>query len=130
MNAAMLLREQSRGSGIVSDDRCDPSTPFTTWEIALDRVELDVMRAERDLARSGELPVDLRIDRWDVPANYGPLPVALRERAEQILIRQQACLRTMAERLGAVGRQQAVVEAVDAATSTSSNSPIYVERYI
>ena len=134
MNTATLSRDQvrelSRGSGLVSDDRIDPHTPYTAWEVALDRIELDVMRAERDLARVGNDIVELRIDRWDVPTNYGPLPLALRDRAEQILIRQQTCLKQMAEQLGAVGRQQAVVEAVDAATGTSGLSPVYVEKYL
>ncbi len=112
-------------SGLMGDD-LDPHTPYAAWEVTLDRLELDVMRVERGLANNSVVACD----PWDVPADYGPIPQGLQERAQQLLARQRDCMTTMAEVLTAVGRQQAVVDAVGQATSTHGITPVYVERYI
>ena len=55
------------------------------WQVALDRIELDVIRAERALETDGVM----RVDEWTVPDDYGPIPVSLRGRAEDILAHYQ-----------------------------------------
>ena len=92
------------------------------WQVTLDRMELDVIRAEIALANDGEL----RIDEWDVPGDHGPIPPALRAQARELLERQQAVLEQVAQKLGATLRQQAVVERVSQ-SSTSPSGPIYVD---
>ena len=98
----------------------DPS--HEAWQISLDRIELDVVRAEIALANGSTI----RTDEWDVPADHGPLPADLRPRAEEILARQQVVMTQMAEQLGTTLRQQAVVDRVGRA-STRHHVPIYVD---
>ncbi len=92
------------------------------WEVSLDRIELDVIRAEISLANDS----DLRVDEWDVPVDHGPLPASLRPRAEELLARQEALLARIADKLGATGRQQAVVERVGR-VSVAPTGPVYVD---
>lgn len=92
------------------------------WQVTLDRIELDVVRAEIALANGATI----RTDEWDVPADHGPLPTDLRPRAEEILARQQTVLTQIAEQLGTTLRQQAVVERVGRSTA-ASQVPIYVD---
>jgi hypothetical protein len=92
------------------------------WQVALDRLELDVVRLERHLDEDREL----RTDIWDVPHVPGPLPAALRERAEELLARQRHGLECLANRLGQAVRQQAVADAVSR-TASSASGPVYVD---
>ncbi len=80
------------------------------WEIALDRVELDVIRAERALTGSEGTA---RVDAWHIPDDYGPIPGALRPRAENLVARQQQVIRGLAERMAVTAQHLAIVE-VDA----------------
>ncbi len=93
------------------------------WEVALDRIELDVMRAEHRLAHGLTLTIDL----WDVPVGYGPLPDSLRTKAEEILARQRACLEQMSLALGVTYRQQAVAEAMGRTSPAPGDQAIYVD---
>lgn len=92
------------------------------WQVDLDRIELDVLRAERALENGTEL----RSDPWDVPSHLGPIPEALLERAETIRARQRAVLTEIAERLGSTLRHQSVIDRVDLSSSLS-NLPIYLD---
>lgn len=92
------------------------------WQVTLDRIELDVIRAELALAHG----TDLRVDQWDVPGPQGPVPTALQARAHEILARQEAVLEQLADRLGDTSRQQAVVDRVDRA-SGRRHVPAYVD---
>lgn len=92
------------------------------WQVDLDRIELDVLRAERALDSGSEL----RTDPWDLPGNHGPIPPALQERAEGIHARQQAVMLRIAEQLGATLRQQTVVDRV-ALSSARENLPVYLD---
>jgi hypothetical protein len=59
------------------------------WAQALDDLELDVLRAEqllRAVHGAGEQPDAPR--PWDPPANLGPLPETMLERAQQVHARQ------------------------------------------
>jgi hypothetical protein len=92
------------------------------WQVDLDRIELDVLRAERALDNGSEL----RVDAWDVPGNHGPLPAELRERAETILSRQRDVMERIADRLGVTLRHQGVLDRVGLGSSLN-NVPIYLD---
>lgn len=92
------------------------------WQVDLDRIELDVLRAERALDNGSEL----RVDAWDVPGNHGLIPPDLRERAESILVRQQAVMERIAERLGVTLRHQGVLDRVGLGSSLN-NIPLYLD---
>ncbi|MGZ4445122.1 MAG: hypothetical protein ACXVWZ_00615 [Nocardioides sp.] len=92
------------------------------WETALDRLELDVMRAERmldDATITG-------IESWDEPQLAGPIPPDLVERALEILERQERVQRVLAERLGELRAQHEFAERVDRATGRVRR-PVYVD---
>lgn len=94
------------------------------WEVTLDRIELDLVRAERALES------DLgpgRIDEWQAPDYYGPIPVSLRPRAEDILARQQVAMRRIAEQLGVTSQHQAIVESVTPLLTRSHDRSVYVD---
>ncbi|MXG87942.1 hypothetical protein [Nocardioides flavescens] len=94
------------------------------WETALDRIELDLIRAERSVdspALLGELTT------WHQPEDYGPIPSSLRPRAEDILARQQQVLRTLGERLGRTAQRQAVVDGVTAISAGAQPGAVYVD---
>lgn len=92
------------------------------WQVDLDRIELDVLRAERALATGAEL----RTDPWDVPTGHGPIPADLHERAASILDRQRAVMEQIAERLGATLRHQTVVDRAGLG-SDLDNLPVYLD---
>ncbi len=98
-------------------------THFESWQLELDRLELDVMRAERAFATDGLL----RTDGWQVPGLAGPMPEDLHERARELLVRQESLLAGLAERLGATGRQQAVADHVDRASTRDRSRPVYFD---
>lgn len=103
-------------------------TRFEAWEVVLDRIELDLIRAERALqtgAGLGEAPAD-----WDVPEGYGPIPAALRGRAEDIIRRQQYALRAMAVQLGVTAQHQALVEDLESLSTRSGAGPVYVDMRV
>ena len=78
------------------------------WEIALDRVELDVIRAERALA-GGEGTA--QVDAWHLPDDYGPIPGALRPRAEELVNRQRQVLSGLSERMAVTALHRTIVDA-------------------
>lgn len=98
-------------------------THFESWQLELDRLELDVMRAERAFATDGML----RTDAWEVPSLAGPVPEDLRVRATELLARQQELLVRLAERLGATHRQQAVADNVGRVSARDRSRPVYFD---
>ncbi|WP_148615838.1 hypothetical protein [Nocardioides rubriscoriae] len=92
------------------------------WAVELDRLELDVMRAERALPTGDPI----RTDSWDAPTSIGPIPSVLVDRARDLLERQAVCLEAMAERLGGAARQHAMAVAVTNATGRGG-VPVYVD---
>lgn len=101
----------------------DPSQArFEAWEVVLDRLELDVIRTERALASGAGLPRPL--DSWHVPDDYGPVPAALRARAEEVLGRQRDAVRHLAEALDVTEAHQAYVAG---ATRRTGGGPVYVD---
>ena len=107
----------------VSDPSVLAQADVTAWEIVLDRIELDVMRGERNLARG----LEFRTDPWDLPDDdLGPLPVALVDRAAGIHRRQHDLIEKMSETLHYTLRQQAVAEAASRDQGTTPY-PVYVD---
>jgi hypothetical protein len=91
----------------MSDDR-----HHLIWATTLDRLELDVMRAERMLVD----PSRPAPEPWDDPLLTGPIPADLLERAIALRERQRAVEAALASRLGAVSRQHDFANRVDRAT--------------
>ena len=110
----------------VADPAVLAMADVTAWEIVLDRIELDVMRGERNLARG----LEFRTDPWDLPDDdLGPLPVALVERAAGIHRRQHDLIEKMNETLHYTWRQQAVAEAASR-DQAATPYPVYVDVVI
>jgi hypothetical protein len=92
------------------------------WETALDRLELDVLRAERMVAN----PAHYDLEPWDEPLVDGPLPADLVERALDLRDRQQQVQTKLSEALQTLGRQSAFTERVDRATGRVGHA-VYVD---
>ena len=101
----------------------DEARQHLIWETALDRLELDVLRAEQMIARN---PAPHDLDHWDEPLVEGPLPADLLDRALELRARQQAVQRQLAQALQALSRQSAFTDRVDRATARQS-APVYVD---
>ncbi len=84
------------------------------WEVALDRIELDLIRAEQAMAKGAGLD---RIDEWRVPDYYGPIPLSLRPRAEEILARQRQVVQQIADRLNVTVQHQSILDGVGQLTT-------------
>ncbi|GAB2873644.1 hypothetical protein [Nocardioides pacificus] len=87
------------------------------WETALDRLELDVMRAERLLDEDATVAPPAS---WDEPELDGPIPDDLVERALALLERQRRVQDTLQQRLDASRQQHAFADRVDRATGRAS----------
>jgi hypothetical protein len=92
------------------------------WETALDRLELDVIRAERMLADS-TVPA---LESWDEPELEGPIPPDLLDRAVAIRTRQERVQAALVDALGDVRRQHDFADRVDRATGRAA-TPVYVD---
>ncbi len=112
----------------MSDTYGAPEEPTASrheaWEVALDRVELDLIRTEQAIEAGTGLA---RLDQWHVPDYYGPIPVSLRPRAEEILARQQRAVRRISEQLGATLQTQALVDDVARLSTRGSDQAVYVD---
>lgn len=95
------------------------------WESALDRLEMEVMLAERVLTHPEEPPQ--RAEAWDEPTPIGSIPADLVERALAIRERQVRAEAALAEALGSVRRQHRFAERVDRATGRRTDHPVYVD---
>jgi hypothetical protein len=82
------------------------------WATALDRLELEVILAERRLEDPSRPPQD----SWDEPDLHGPIPADLRDRALVLRARQQQVQVAMTTLLGTIGRQHGFANRVDRAT--------------
>ena len=92
------------------------------WETALDRLELDVLRAEQMSAQ----PAAFDLEPWDEPNLEGPIPEDLVERALALRARQQEVQGSLATALSALSRQHAFADRVDRATARAGQ-PVYVD---
>lgn len=92
------------------------------WATALDRLELEVILAERMLLD----PSRPAPDTWDEPLLEGPIPVDLRERAVTLRERQHRVRVEMTTLLGMIGRQHDFANRVDRATRRPDR-PVYLD---
>ena len=82
------------------------------WETTLDRLELDVLQAERILAD----PDRRAPEAWQQPAVSGPIPPDLVQRAATIVARPAREQAQLAAPLGTVARHHEFAARVDRAT--------------
>ena len=94
-----------------------------TWEVALDRLELDVIMSRR-LLRVLDPP---HPEPWDVPDVTGPIPASLLPRALDIQRRQAAVQLALREALTANGKHRALTDRVNRASSQGLINPVYVD---
>ncbi len=96
------------------------------WETALDRLELEVILAERILADPTRGP---RPDHepWDEPQLEGPIPADLADRAMSIRARQLKVEARLVTALGAARRQHQFADRVDRATGRRTGHAVYVD---
>jgi hypothetical protein len=92
------------------------------WATALDRLELEVILAERRL----EDPTRPAPESWDEPDLQGPIPADLRERAVALLDRQHRVRVAMTTLLGSIGRQHDFANRVDRATRRTGQA-VYLD---
>ena len=101
------------------------------WETALDRLELDLMRAERLLHHDRSPALDSPvINDWDEPDLDGPVPDDLYERAVELRARQESLQAALASRLGTIRREHAFAARVERATGRAagrSERPVYLD---
>lgn len=95
------------------------------WAAALDALEMDVEAVEAMITgehHTREAPV---ADLWTPPARLGPLPPALRPRADDILARQLAAAEAIA--LALVGTRRQVVLSGRIESGEAAPRPAYVD---
>lgn len=95
------------------------------WETALDRLELDVILAERLLADPSADPSDAA-ETWDEPRLEEPIPADLVARARELRGRQDRVQAALTARLGTLRREHAFAARVDRATSRCDR-PVYLD---
>ena len=89
------------------------------WSQVLDQLEDDVHRSERD-------PGSLR-SSWHPPADLGPLPVEMAERATRLVARQQRVADEISARIGTIARHQSLVSALDSRSAHQHRPSVYVD---
>lgn len=102
---------------------------MSTWDDVLDGLE-----RELDAVAQGAVPpTDAATTAWEPPADLGPLPAALADRARMLLARQHAqaarLRATLDETLAArrrTGREHEAARRLQAATATPT-PPVYVD---
>lgn len=94
------------------------------WETALDRLELDVILAERLL----DDPTRQVPEPWDEPQLTGPIPADLQDRAVAIAERQRRVRTRLGEKLTSVGRQHAFADRIHQATR-AVDVPVYLDLH-
>ena len=96
------------------------------WETALDRLELDVLGAERILADPSR---DGRVghEPWDEPTLAGPIPLDLVDRALELRERQLRVEADLTRAVGVVSRQHRFADRVDRATGRGHGQAVYLD---
>lgn len=112
------------GTGVAGHVHPD-SSEHLHWETALDRLELDVMLAERTLADPSR---DRQIDEpWDEPMLAGPIPADLVARALEIRERQLQVEAQLVRAVGVARCQHRFADRVDRATGRGQGRAIYLD---
>ena len=76
----------------------------TAWEIQLDRLELEILRAERLI----KAMAPLQDPDWEAPASLGRMPVQLLPRAVEIAERQRVAEAALQRALRQTGQEMAL----------------------
>jgi hypothetical protein len=93
----------------LAEDTTDSPEPLTEWTAILDGIEASIA-----LAFAGEDP------EWRAPADPGPIPEELIERALRLLDAQREAELMLAERLVTVGRHLGAVSSIPVAAQAGS----------
>jgi hypothetical protein len=83
------------------------------WTEALDHMEADVGSAEALLAEDHRMRDHPVRSAWRPPDGLGPLPLELRTRADEVLLRQQAVAERLQRLMAGTARQAAVIGRID-----------------
>lgn len=101
----------------------DPQRLRAIWENEVDRLELDVIRAERLLRGLAAAP----FEHWAPPLLPGQMPADLADRVAALLDRQEEARRLLKVALAEAQKQLEYADRVSAATSHGPGSPIYLD---
>lgn len=93
------------------------------WVTALDRLEADIVAAERLLARLEPAP----LEPWTAPALDRPLPRELADRARDLQQRHEVVLAAVAGATARSMRQLSVTDRIGRATRRSTTRSVYVD---
>lgn len=93
------------------------------WETELDRLELDVIRAERLLKGLANLPTD----PWDPPQIPGQMPADLAARAQELLDRQECAKVKLSVALSDAQRQIGYADRVSEVSGRAHAAPVYLD---
>ncbi|CCG01800.1 hypothetical protein [Blastococcus saxobsidens] len=107
------------GGGTAADEH-DRRRSTANWQRALDELEGDVLEAQSALARGRAEEIAAwgrRTEDWVPPADLGPIPTDLRERAAQLLQHQLAVAEQLVERILQSQRQRDVAARMSYAPS-------------
>lgn len=99
------------------------ATPVETWARALDALEAQILLGRQlTEGRSPAVP-----EPWSTPADLGPLPAELLDRAGEVHAQQQALLAELPDFIARVRRQLSVTKRVSDATA-SGRRPVYIDQ--
>jgi hypothetical protein len=93
------------------------------WETEIDRLELDVIRAERLLKGLATMPTD----PWDPPVIPGQMPADLAARAQELLDRQERATARLTAALADAQRQISYADRVTDVSGRAITAPVYLD---
>lgn len=93
------------------------------WETEIDRLELDVIRAERLLKGLATMPTE----PWDPPVIPGQMPADLAARAQELLDRQERATARLTIALADAQRQISYADRVNHISGRADTAPVYLD---
>ena len=93
------------------------------WECELDRLEIDVLRAERLLKGLENIPAE----PWAPPSIPGQMPADLALRAQALLDRQDRAVADLRSALASAQRQISYADRLTEATGQAPAVPVYLD---
>lgn len=93
------------------------------WETEIDRLELDVIRAERLLKGLTSMPTE----PWDPPVVPGQMPADLAARAQDLLDRQERATARLTVALTEAQRQISYTDRVTGVSGRAVTAPVYLD---
>lgn len=106
----------------MTDGAAEPCPTTGDWLVVLARLEDDLRRTEQQLD-SPELAAP---SPWTPPADLGPMPRLLVERATDLLARQQTLRRALTRSLDELAAHRQFTDRVSA-TVTARHAAVYVD---